>query len=88
MHYVVTRDDIINKNHMEIESDGENEELSEERVALIDRSILKAFVIYAILFRIIENLYFINILKNLQSNYNLITRIFHNRFIKQKIYSY
>jgi hypothetical protein len=31
MHYIATRDGIINENHMEIESDGENEELSEER---------------------------------------------------------
>ena len=70
MHYVATRDGIINENHMEIESDGENEELSDERVALIDRSILKAFVMCAIPFRIIENPYFINVLKNLQPNYN------------------
>jgi hypothetical protein len=30
MHYITTRDGIINKNQMEIESDGKNEELSEE----------------------------------------------------------
>jgi hypothetical protein len=30
MHYVATRDGIVNENQMEIESDGENEELSEE----------------------------------------------------------
>ena len=71
MHYVTTRDGIINENQMEIESDGGNEELSEERVALIDCSILKAFVTCNIPFRIIENPYFINVLKNLQSNYNL-----------------
>ena len=35
-----------------------------------DRSILKAFVMCAIPFRIIENPYFINLLKNLQPNYN------------------
>src|SRR5277367_5953863 len=70
MHYVAIRDGIINENHMEIESDGGNEELSEERVALIDRSILKAFVMCDIPFRIIENPYFINILKNLKSTYN------------------
>jgi hypothetical protein len=70
MHYVATRDGIVNENKMEIESDGENKKLSEEQVALIDRSILKAFVMCAIPFRIIENLYFINALKNLQPNYN------------------
>lgn len=73
MRYVATRDGIINENHMEIESDLGNEELSEERVALIDRSILKAFVMCAIPFRIIENLYFINVLKNLHPNYDPIT---------------
>ena len=60
MHYIATRDGIINENHMEIESDSKNEKLSEERVALIDHSILKVFVICTIPFRIIENLYFIN----------------------------
>ena len=74
MHYVATRDGIINENLMEIESDLEDEELSEERVALIDRSILKAFVMCGIPFRIIENPYFINVLKNLQRNYNLQSR--------------
>lgn len=70
MHYVAIRDGIINENLMEIESDDGSEELSEERVALIDRSILKAFVMCAIPFRIIENPYFINVLKNLQPNYS------------------
>lgn len=69
MHYVATRDGIINEDHMEIGDSG-NEELSEERVALIDRLILKAFVMCAIPFRIIENPYFIYVLKNLQPNYN------------------
>lgn len=70
MHLVATRDGIINENQMEIESDDGNEELSEERVALIDRSILKAFVMCAVPFRIIENPYFKSALKNLQPNYN------------------
>jgi hypothetical protein len=70
MHYVATRDGIVNENQMEIESDSKNEKLSEERVVLIDCSILKAFVMCAVLFRIIENSYFINALKNLQPNYN------------------
>ena len=74
MHYVATRDGIINENLMEVESDLEDEELSEERVALIDRSILKAFVMCGIPFRIIENPYFINVLKSLQRNYNLPSR--------------
>ena len=69
MHYVATRDGIINEDHMEI-GDNRNEELSEEQVALIDRSILKAFVMCAIPFRIIENPYFIYVLKKLQPNYN------------------
>lgn len=69
MHYVATRDG-INENNMEMESDNRNEELSEERASLIDRSILKAFVMCAMPFRIIENPYFTNALKNLQPNYN------------------
>jgi hypothetical protein len=64
MHYVATRGGVVDEN-MEI-----GEELSEERVALIDRSILKAFVMCGIPFRIIENPYFINVLKNLQPDYN------------------
>jgi len=68
MQHVATRDGIINE-HMEIGDSRNAEELSEERVALIDRSILKAFVMCAIPFRIIENPYFIHVLKNLQPNY-------------------
>ena len=70
MHLVAIRDGIINEDQIEIESDDRNEELSEEQVALIDRSILKAFVMCATPFRVIENPYFINVLKNLQPNYN------------------
>jgi len=44
--------------------------LSKERISLIDRSVLKAFVVCGIPFRVIENPYFINMLKNLQSSYN------------------
>ena len=69
MYLVTTRDGIINEDQIEIESDDKNEELSEERVALIDRSILRAFVMCATPFRVIENPYFINVLKNLQPNY-------------------
>jgi hypothetical protein len=81
MHYVATRDGIVNENQMKIESNSENEELSEERVALIDCSILKAFVMCAVPFRIIENPYFINALKNLQLNYNP-----HHGNVSQQIY--
>jgi hypothetical protein len=51
-----------------------NEELPAERIALIDRSILKAFVVCGLPFHIIENPYFINMIKNLRSNYNPPTR--------------
>ena len=45
-------------------------ELLPEQVALIDRSVLKAFVMCSIPFRVIENPYYVNMLKNLQPNYN------------------
>jgi len=47
-----------------------NEKLSKECSAVIDRSILKAFVVCGIPFRVIESPFFINMLKNLRSNYN------------------
>jgi hypothetical protein len=83
MHYVATRDGIVNENQMEIESDGENEELFEERVALIDRSILKTFVMCAVPFRIIENPYFINALKTC----NQITTPHHGNILQQIYYA-
>ena len=43
-------------------------------IAFIDRSILKAFVVYGLPFHIIENPYFINMIKNLRLNYNPLTR--------------
>jgi hypothetical protein len=47
-----------------------DEELPAERMALIDRSILKAFVVCGLPFHIIENPYFVNMIKNLRSTYN------------------
>lgn len=44
--------------------------LSAKHIALIDRSILKAFIMCGIPFRVIEHPYYINLLKNLRSNYN------------------
>jgi hypothetical protein len=74
MHIVAKRDGLDNT--MEIETTDansdrdEDNELSLEQAALIDRSVLKAFVMCGISFRIIENPYFINVLKNLKLNYN------------------
>lgn len=76
MHYITIRNGINNENYMEIES--------EEWVALIDHSILKVFVIYTIPFKIIENLYFINVLKNLQPNYNLLLQEHHTTNLLSK----
>lgn len=56
------------------EESNKDEKLSEEAAALIDRSVLKSFVMCGIPFRVIENPYFINMLKNLQSKYNLLSR--------------
>ena len=47
-----------------------NNELPAKQAALIDHLILKAFVMYRIPFQVVKNPYFINLLKNLQSNYN------------------
>ena len=49
--------------------DNESNELSEEQRVLIDQSILKAFIIYKLLFQIIKNPYFINMIRNLYLNY-------------------
>jgi|tagenome__1003787_1003787.scaffolds.fasta_scaffold20710660_1 hypothetical protein len=62
-----------------------NEELPAERIALIDRSILKAFVVCGLPFHIIENPYFINMIKNLRSNYNPPTReILSNKLLPEE----
>ncbi len=42
-----------------------NNKLPAEQVALIDHLVLKAFVMYEILFQVVKNSYFINLLKNL-----------------------
>lgn len=49
-------------------------ELTEEQVALLDRSILRVFVMCGIPFKVVENPYFINMIKNLRSNYRLPSR--------------
>jgi len=81
MHIVAKRDGLLDDN-MEIEATNvtnasekdKNNELSTEQIAFMNRSILKAFVMCEIPFRVIENPYFINLFKNLQSNYNLPSR--------------
>ena len=74
MHIVAKRDGLDNTGEIEItNTDNErdkNNELLPEQVALIDRLVLKAFVMCGIPFRIIENPYYVNMLKNLHSNYN------------------
>jgi hypothetical protein len=78
MHIVAKRDGLDNTGEIEItNADNErdkNNELLPEQVALIDRSVLKAFVMCGIPFRVIENPYYVNMLKNLQPNYNLPSR--------------
>jgi hypothetical protein len=74
MHIVASRDGLDNTIRIEETiTDNEkdnNKELSSEQVALIDRSVLRAFVMCGVPFRIIENPYFVNMLKKLQANYN------------------
>jgi hypothetical protein len=73
MHIVAKRDG-LSDDIMEIETtDNErnkDDTLSLEQAAFIDRSVLKAFVMCGLPFHIIENPYFINVLKNLKKNYN------------------
>jgi hypothetical protein len=76
MHIVAKRDG-LSDDIMEIETSqitdnerNKDDALSLEQAAFIDRSVLKAFVMCGLPFRIIENPYFINILKNLKKNYN------------------
>ena len=74
---IVARRDGLNDN-MEVEAfeanmndeNDKNNELPAEQAALIDRSVLKAFVMCGIPFQVVENPYFVNLLKNLRSNYN------------------
>jgi hypothetical protein len=76
MHIVAKRDGL--DNNMEIEATNaekdNNNELSMEQIALMDRSMLKAFVMCGIPFHIIENPYFINLFKKFQLNYDLPSR--------------
>jgi len=73
--YIVAKRDGVDDN-MEVETfemntrNKDDSELSAESAALIDRSILKAFVMCGIPFRVIENPYYVNMIKNLRSNYN------------------
>ena len=99
MHHVATRDGIINEDQMEIESDSRKEELSEEWVALIDRSILKAFVkdpeeyiqnwdpiLYKATYR--KSVFYKCTEKSATKLQSSITRTSHNRFTKRGIYSH
>ena len=70
---IVVKRDGLNEN-MEVKiniNDEDNKKLSVEQIVLIDYSMLKAFVMCGIPFQVIENPYFISMLKNIQSNYNL-----------------
>ena len=68
---IVTRKNDLNDNievkafkaNMNDEND-KNNELPAEQAALIDCSVLKAFVICEIPFQVVKNPYFINLLKN------------------------
>jgi len=69
---IVTRRDNLNDN-IKVEAfeanindeNNKNNELPVEQIVLIDRSVLKAFIICEISFQIVKNPYFINLLKNL-----------------------
>ena len=72
MHIVAKRDG-LSDDIMEIETSqitdnerNKDDALSLEQAAFIDHSVLKAFVMCGLSFRIIEIPYFINILKNLK----------------------
>src|SRR5688572_23869547 len=74
MHIVAKRDGLDNDMEIEVTNINKINELSLEQIALMDRSMLKAFVMYGIHFHIIENPYFIKLFNNLQTNYNLPSR--------------
>jgi hypothetical protein len=74
MHIVAKRDGLDNDMEIEVTNDNKINELSLEQIALMDRSMLKAFVMCGIPFRIIENPYFIKLFNNLQTNNNLPSR--------------
>src|SRR6266498_1122163 len=90
---IVARRNGLNEN-MDVEvdmNDENNNELSSKQTALIDRSVLKAFTICEIPFQIVENSYFINMLKNIRSNYNppsrecLSANLLHEKAIQMDI---
>jgi hypothetical protein len=70
MHIVAKRDGISMEMELNYQENHTEDSLSVEQIAFVDRLILRAFIMCGIPFRIIENPYFINILKNLRSNYN------------------
>ena len=66
MLIVARRDGLGEGMKVEVDMGDENDiELSAEKIAVIDYSVLKAFVIYRIPFQVIKNPYFINIVKNI-----------------------
>ena len=96
MHIVSKRDGLLD-NNIEIEATNVTNasekdkinKLSTEQIAFMDRSMLKAFVICEIPFRIIENPYFINLFKNLQYNLpsrdHLFTNLLSEECVRVKI---
>ena len=92
MLIVARRDGLSENMEVEVDMDHENEiELSAEQAAFIDRSVLKTFVMCGIPFQIVENPYFINMLKNIRSNYSppsrerLSTNLLHEEAIRVDI---
>jgi hypothetical protein len=79
MHIVASRDGLSSSTEINLlQPDTNNEEshtnknddLTAEQIAFIDRLILRTFIMCGIPFRVVENPYFINILKNLRLTYN------------------
>jgi hypothetical protein len=70
MLIVAKRDGLGEEVEVEEVDDENNDELSAEQAALIDRSMLKAFVMCGMPFQVVENPYFVNMLKSIRSNYN------------------
>ncbi len=68
---IAKKDDLNNNMKVKVfeanmnDKNDKNNKLPIEQVVLIDCLVLKVFVICKILFQVIENLYFINLLKNL-----------------------
>jgi hypothetical protein len=92
MLIVARRDGLSENMEVEVDMNDENDnELSAEQTALIDRSVLKAFAMCGIPFQVVENPYFINMLKNIRSNYSppsrerLSTNLLHEEAIRVDI---